>query len=59
LAKDRPSGYCASEVTDNQMYDRMENILFSMGLSKDDPVVQPWLISEESVMSQHLGNKLT
>jgi poly-gamma-glutamate synthesis protein (capsule biosynthesis protein) len=47
LVADHPSGWCASEATDNQMYTRMTNILFSMGLGRDDPVIQPWLISEE------------
>ncbi|MCL2451895.1 CapA family protein [Candidatus Saccharibacteria bacterium] len=51
LTADRPSGFCVSEVTDNQMYTRMENIMFSMGLNKDDPIIQPWLISEENLQN--------
>jgi poly-gamma-glutamate synthesis protein (capsule biosynthesis protein) len=47
LASDRPNGYCVSDAVDKQMYTRMENILFSMNVSKDDPIVQPWLISKE------------
>ncbi|MGE5309524.1 MAG: CapA family protein [Sphaerimonospora mesophila] len=48
LVDDRPSGFCVSEATDHQMYERMVGILFSMGLSRDDPIVQPWLITEEN-----------
>lgn len=48
LAADRPSGFCVSEATDHQMYERMVGILFSMGLSRDDPIVRPWLITEEN-----------
>ena len=39
--------YCANAATDQQMYTRMENILFSMGLTRDDPIVRPWIIEEE------------
>lgn len=47
LATDHPSGFCAGETTDAQMLSRMENILFSMNVTRDDPIVKLWLISEE------------
>jgi len=47
LSTDHPSGFCTSETVDAQMLDRMENILFSMNVTRDDPIVKLWLISEE------------
>ena len=47
LATDHPSGFCLSESGDAQMLNRMENILFSMNVNRDNPVAKLWLITEE------------
>ena len=47
LATDRPSGFCVSESVDNHMFTRMRNILYSMNVPDDDPILVPWLISNE------------
>jgi poly-gamma-glutamate synthesis protein (capsule biosynthesis protein) len=52
LAADRPSGFCVSEAEDNRMFHRMRNILFSMNVDENDPIVAPWIITEEKVGSE-------
>lgn len=39
--------YCVNADTDQQMYSRMEGILFSMNVGRDNTVVKPWIIEGE------------
>lgn len=47
LAPDHPEGFCASPTEDAARFQRMKNILHSMGVPESDPVLKPWLITEE------------
>lgn len=39
--------YCVNLEVDQQMYSRMEGVLFSMNVGQDNMVVKPWIIKEE------------
>lgn len=47
LSSDKPSGLCTGAEEDGQMFNRIKNILYSMNVPADDPVLAEWIVSNE------------